>query len=65
MYSYFRNVIDQKGISAYRVSKDTGIPYGTLSDWKLGKSKPKVEKLKKIAIYLDIPLENLLREDGE
>jgi transcriptional regulator with XRE-family HTH domain len=38
----------------YKVSKETKIPYSTLSDWKNGKSVPKAEKLQKVADYFKI-----------
>ena len=43
-----------KNITPYRVAMDTGISPMTLSDWKNGKSKPKFDKLLKIATYLEI-----------
>lgn len=62
MYINFKTIIDKKGITAYKVSKDTGIPYSTLSDWKLGKSKPKYDKLLKIASYLEVSIDDLIKE---
>ena len=50
----------EKGVTAYEVSKATGIPNSTFSDWKTGKSKPKIEKLKKIAEYFQIPITELI-----
>ena len=32
--------------TVYRVSKDTGIAASTLSDWKSGRSVPKLDKIK-------------------
>lgn len=64
MYRVFEERIKALGITAYRVAKDTGISTVTLCDWKYGRSKPKVDKLKKIAIRIDIPLEELLKEDA-
>lgn len=60
MYEIFRQKLDQKGITPYRVAKDTGIPTSTLSDWKTGRSTPKLDKLIKIADYLDMNLEELI-----
>ena len=34
--------------------------YSTFSDWKTGKSKPKIKKLKKIAEYFQIPITELI-----
>lgn len=46
-----------RGLTPYRVSKDTGIPTATLSDWKNGRSKPKTDKLKILADYFGVPIE--------
>lgn len=60
MYETFKRLLDEKGVTTYQVAKDTGISQATLSDWKLGKSKPKADKLYKIAKYFDVPLEIFL-----
>ena len=60
MYSKFEKLLNEKGVTAYEVSKATGIPNSTFSDWKTGKSKPKIEKLKKIAEYFQSPITELI-----
>lgn len=65
LYYIFEKIIKERGISLYRVSKDTGIPYSTLNDWKNGKSKPKVDKLIKIATYLGVSLDELLNVNNK
>lgn len=62
MYDNFRNYIEKRGITPYRVAKDTNISTSTLSDWKNGKSTPKTDKLVKIAEYLGITLEELVKK---
>jgi len=64
LYQNFRRLIENRNITPYRLAKDTGIAQSTLSDWKKGKSVPKLDKLIKIANYLNVPLEELLK-DGE
>lgn len=54
MYERFESILAQKGIKASQVAKATGIPPSTFTDWKKGRSKPKADKIKKIADYLDI-----------
>ena len=49
MYKKFSELLIKRGITAYQVSKETGIPNSTLSDWKAGRSKPKADKLKSLA----------------
>jgi transcriptional regulator with XRE-family HTH domain len=60
LYQKFLNIISEKGISPYRVAKDTGISTATMSDWKMGRYKPKLDKLQKIATYLGVSLEELI-----
>ena len=57
MYDIFEKLCKEKGVSAYRVSKATGISTATLSDWKTGKSHPKADKIRKIADYFGVPME--------
>ena len=57
MYDKFEELLKKSGVSAYKVSKTTGIATSTLSDWKNGRSTPKTDKLEKIADYFNVPLE--------
>lgn len=54
MYSKFLELLAQKQVTPYQVSKATGISESTLSDWKHGKCKPKVDKLMKLADYFGV-----------
>ncbi len=62
-YEKFDSLLRSKNTSVYRVSKETGIPASTFSDWKTGRSTPKAEKLAKIARFFDVSLEYFF--DGE
>lgn len=62
MYSDYRMYRDFKKVTDYQVAKATGVSRSTFSDWKSGRSAPKREKLKKIAEYLEIPIEYLTGE---
>lgn len=64
MYEKFAELLHQKGITPYRVFKETGVSQTTLSDWKNGKSVPKIDKLQKIADYLGVPVGYFLN-DGD
>lgn len=54
MYAVFEKLCKERGITPYRVSKETGIATATLSDWKNGKSKPKADKIKTLAAYFHV-----------
>ena len=60
MYKIFEALLAERGVTAYQVAKATGISTGSLSDWKNGRSSPKVEKLKKIADYFGVSVDYLL-----
>lgn len=62
MYKKFAHLLDRTNKTAYRVSKDTGIAQSVLSDWKSGRSKPKANKLKKLADYFGVTIEYFLEE---
>ena len=49
MYEIFAKLMEDHNVTSYRVAKDTGVSQTTLSDWKRGRSVPKLEKLKKLA----------------
>ena len=60
MYEKFAELLAKNNKTAYQISKDTGIAQSVLSDWKTGRSKPKVNKLQILAKYFDVPLEYFL-----
>lgn len=60
MFEKFEQLLLDRGITAYRVAKDLEMSPMVFSDWKSGKSKPKVDKLKKIADYFGVTIEYFL-----
>lgn len=63
MYGKYVKLRDQKEVTDYRVSEDTGITKSTFSDWKSGRSKPKIDKLKILADYFGVPIEYFLEDE--
>ena len=61
-YVVYTELRDKKGVSDYRVSRETGITKSTFSDWKSGRSNPKIEKIKKFADYFGVPIEYFYEE---
>lgn len=59
MYSVFEKLLEEKGVTAYRVSVETGVGRSTFTDWKNGRSNPKGEKLRKIADYFGVTVDYL------
>ena len=60
MYEIFAKLMEDHNVTSYRVAKDTGVSQTTLSDWKRGRSVPKLEKLKKLADYFGVSVEYLM-----
>lgn len=65
MYIIFAQLLQKRGVTAYQVSKATGVSQSSLSDWKNGKSKPKYDKLKKIADYFNVSVDVFLEDKQE
>ena len=57
MYEKFEKLCEAKGVSVHRIAKETDVAYSCLTDWKAGRSKPKVDKLIKLAKYFGVALE--------
>lgn len=59
-YDIFENLLKINKTTVYRVSKETGISASTLSDWKSGRSVPKLDKMRLIAEFFGVSLEYML-----
>ena len=62
MYEVFTKLLETYNVKASDVSKATGINQAVFSEWKKGKSNPKVDKLKKIADYFGVTVSFLMGE---
>lgn len=62
MYAKYAQRRDELNLTDFKVATETGIAPSSISDWKTGRSKPKLDKLAKIAKVLDVPLEFFLEE---
>ena len=51
--------IKELNLNAKKVSDDTGISTGNISDWKSGRSMPRAIKLDIVADYLDCSVDYL------
>lgn len=60
MYKKYVELRNERNFTDYKVSKETGIAKSTFTDWKNGRSKPKVEKLKKIADLFNVTVDELI-----
>lgn len=60
MYETYCKLRDSRGCKDSDVAKTTGITKSTFSDWKNGRSEPKIDKLQKIADYFEVSVDWLL-----
>ena len=65
MYENFIKIVNNKGLTPYKVSKGTGISGATLTSWKNGTYTPKLDKLSKIAEFLGVDLSDITEGGGE
>ena len=63
VYEKFQMLLDKTNNTAYQVAKETGVSTATLSNWKNGNYIPKTDKLKKIADYFGITVDELISEE--
>ena len=56
MYTIYCKLRDERKLKDSDVSKATGITKSTFSDWKSGRSNPKVDKLQILADYFGVPV---------
>lgn len=68
-YESYCKIRDMKGYKDSHVATATGIGKSTFSDWKSGRSKPKNDKLQKIADFFEVTIDYLMtgeeKEDNE
>lgn len=60
MYEVFEQLLQKFGVTAYKVSKETGVTQTSLSNWKTGRSTPSPGTLQKIADFFDVSLDYLM-----
>lgn len=57
------SLMAEKNITATELSEKTGISTGNISDWKSGRSSPKIDALIKISEVLDVSVDYLLGKE--
>lgn len=60
MYEKYAKLRDERELTDYRVSMDTGVSAQTISAWKKGDYTPKLDKIKKLADYFGVSIEELI-----
>lgn len=62
MYKKFAELLEKNNITAYQVSKQTGVSTSTLSEWKNGNYTPKLDKMQKIANFFGVTVDYFLED---
>jgi transcriptional regulator with XRE-family HTH domain len=59
MYEIYQKLRDEKGLKDSDVAREAGVSKSTFSDWKVGRSKPGIKKLQKIADFFGVTVDYL------
>lgn len=59
-----KRLIKENNLNALKLSKATGVPNSTISDWLLGNSPKNIIQVKTIATYFNISIDELIFGDG-
>ena len=60
MYESFVKLAQKKGVTAYKVAKETGLSQQVFTNWKSGRSQPSQSTLRKIAEYFGVSVDYLV-----
>lgn len=63
LYERIKCISEEKALSIYKIERDLEFSNGTISKWN--KSMPSAKNLKKVADYLDVDMEELLKTKGD
>lgn len=62
LYERIKSISEEKALSIYKIERDLDFSNGTISKWN--KSMPSAKNLKKVADYLGVDMEELLKTKG-
>ena len=57
MFDVYQRLRDEMGLTDYAVSKATGIPRSTFTEWRNGRYQPKIDKIAKLAKLFGVPID--------
>lgn len=64
MYEFIDKLMQERGVTLYKLSKDTGIPYSTLATCKKKGTKLGLDKVQAIADYFGVTVDYLMGKQG-
>lgn len=56
----FVQLLQERNITAYKLSKDTGLSEALISNWKSGRQLPKYDSIKILCDYFNVSADYLL-----
>lgn len=62
MYEIYQKLRDERGLKDSDVAREASVSKSTFSDWKVGRSKPGIKKLKALADYFGVTVDYFLEE---
>lgn len=62
MYQRIEKLLAEHNVTAYKVAKETGISKAAFTEWKKGRNEPKLNTLRKLAKYFNVPLDYFLSD---
>lgn len=60
MYEIYQKLRDERGLKDSDVAREASVSKSTFSDWKVGRSKPGIKKLQKIADFFGVTVDYLM-----
>ena len=55
-YTKFAELLERDGVNTKYIADVTGISPSSFTDWKQGKTFPKIDKIMKLSEFFDVPL---------
>lgn len=59
-----RRLMDDKRVSSCKLAKSVGVHVSTVTNWLSG-SNPRLDHLRSLSLFFDIPVGDLLKESDE
>lgn len=56
-----KKLMKKKGVTCYKVAQDLDISQTAVHDWVNGEYEPKLNNLKKLSSYFEVPLEHFIK----
>ena len=60
MFEIFEKIMKEKGLRYADVARGAGVHYSIITDWKAGRTTPKIDKLQRIADFFGVSVNYLM-----